>query len=119
MIPKRILIADDDQSHREIFAKFAMLKGYDVVVVNDGFDLLKVAAAERFDLIITDLSMPDLDGASATEIMKLQDNATPVIALTAHSSYELQLVQNTFTKIFYKPCDYSELFEYVESLIGK
>lgn len=119
MMQKRILIADDDQSHREIFAKFAMIKGYDVVVVNDGFDLLKVAATERFDLIVTDLSMPDLDGASATEIMKLQDNATPVIALTAYSLKEIDLVQNTFSKIFHKPCDYIELFEYVESLIGK
>lgn len=117
MLPKRILIAEDDPAQGEIFAKFAMLKGYDVVVVNDGVDLLKVAAAERFDLIVTDLSMPDLDGASATEIMKLQDNATPVIALTAHSPYELQLVQNTFTKIFYKPCDYNDLFGYVELLL--
>ena len=119
MMPKRILIADDDQSHREIFARFASIKGYDVVVVNDGFDLLKVAATERFDLIVTDLSMPDLDGASATEIMKLQDGATPVIALTAYSPKEIDLVQNTFNKIFHKPCDYTELFEYVESLIGK
>jgi len=119
MIPKRILIADDDQSHREIFAKFAMLKGYDVVVVNDGFDLLKVAATERFDLIVTDLSMPDLDGASATEIMKLNDNAIPVIALTAYSPKEIDLVRYTFVRIFHKPCDYNELFEYIESLIGK
>ena len=119
MMPKRILIADDDQSHREIFAKFAKLKGYDVVVVNDGFDLLKVAATERFDLIVTDLSMPDLDGASATEIMKLQDNATPVIALTAFSPEEIDLVRYTFNRIFHKPCDYIELFAYVESLIGK
>jgi len=119
MIPKRILIAEDDQSQREIIARFAELKGYEVVVVNDGVDLLKISTTERFDLIITDLTMPDLDGASATEIMKLHGNVVPVIALTAVSPKDIDLVQYTFTKIFHKPCDYKELFEYVESLIGK
>ena len=118
-MPKRILIAEDNPAHREILAKFAKLKGYDVVVVTDGVDLLKASADESIDLIITDLNMPDLNGASAAEILKLQDNSVPVIALTAHSPNELKLVQNTFTKIFHKPCDFIELFEYVESLIGK
>lgn len=119
MILKRILVADDDPSHREVISKFAKLKGYDIVVVTDGIDLLKTSTTERFDLIITDLSMPDMDGASATEIMKLQGNTVPVIALTALSPREIDLVQYTFTKIFHKPCDYNELFDYVESLIGK
>ena len=119
MTPKRILVADDDPSHREIITKFAKLKGYDVVVVTDGIDLLKTSTTERFDLVITDLFMPDMDGASATEIMKLQGNTVPVIALTALSPKDINLVQYTFTKIFHKPCDYNELFEYVESLIGK
>lgn len=118
-MPKRILVAEDDQSQREIIARFAKLKGYDVVVVSDGVDLLKTSTTERFDLIITDLSMPDLDGASATEIMKLHGNTVPVIALTAMSPKDIVLVQYTFTKIFHKPCDYNELFEYIESLIGK
>ena len=117
MIPKRILIAEDDPAQREMLARFAKLKGYDVVVVTDGVDLLKASANERFDLIITDLNMPDLNGASAAEIMKMQGNSVPVIALTAHSPKELQLVQHTFNKIFYKPCNYSELFGYVELLL--
>ena len=117
MIPKRILIAEDDPLQREIFAKFAKLKGYDVVIVNDGVDLLKTSTTERFDLIITDLNMPDLNGASAAEILKLQDNSVPVLALTAHSPNELKLVQSTFTKIFFKPCNYDELFGYVKLLL--
>lgn len=119
MMPKRILIADDEQSHREVLAKFAKREGYDIVVVTDGVDLLKASAKERFDLIITDLNMPDLNGASAAEIMKMQGDSVPVIALTAHSPKDLDLVQHSFNRIFYKPCDYTELFEYVESLIGK
>ena len=118
-MPKRILIAEDDPAHRELITIYAKNKGYDVVVVTDGVDLLTTFANEQFDLIITDLKMANLNGASATEIIKMQDNQVPIIALTAYSPNEINLVQFTFTKIYHKPCDYKELFEYVESLIGK
>jgi len=116
---KRILIAEDDPGNREIITTFARNNGYEVVVVIDGIELLTVAANEKFDLIITDLMMANLNGASATEIMKMQGNTTPVIALTALSPKEVHLVKDKFTKIYHKPCNYKDLFEYVESLIGK
>lgn len=119
MMPKRILIAEDNPAHGEIITTFATLQGYDVVVVTDGIDLLTIAADKKFDLIITDLMMANLNGASATEILKMQGNTVPVIALTALSPKEIRLVQHAFTKIFHKPCNYNELFDYVESLIGK
>ena len=116
---KRILIAEDDPGSREILTIHARIQGYEVVAVNDGVDLLTTSANERFDLIITDLMMANLDGASATEIMKMQGNTVPVIALTALSPEDIHLVQDKFTKIYHKPCNYKDLFEYVESLIGK
>ncbi|MBK5275297.1 MAG: response regulator [Desulfuromonadales bacterium] len=116
---KRILIAEDNPGSRELITIHAKNHGYEVVAVIDGVDLLTTYSTERFDLIITDLKMDNLDGASATEIMKMQGNSTPVIALTAFSRNEIHLVEDKFTKIFYKPCDYKELFNYVESLIGK
>ena len=116
---KRILVAEDNEANRELITLHAINKGYEVVSVTNGFDLLAIAAKEKFDLVITDLLMPDLDGASATEIMKLQRDKTPIIALTAYSPQEVLSVQSTFTKIFHKPCNYNDLFEYVESLIGK
>jgi DNA-binding response OmpR family regulator len=116
---KRILIAEDDDGSREIITIRAQNKGYEVVAVTNGFDLLAMAAKEKFDLVITDLLMPDLDGTSATEIMKLQRDKTPILALTALSPNDVLPVHATFTKIFHKPCNYNDLFEYVESLIGK
>jgi DNA-binding response OmpR family regulator len=118
-MPKRILIAEDNPGHRELITKFAKRQGYDVVVVSDGVDLLTTYANEHFDLIITDLMMANLNGASATEIVKMQGHTVPIIALTALSQKDIHLVQDYFTRIFHKPCDYKELFECVESLIGK
>jgi len=115
-MPIRILIAEDEAETRALLTKLATAHGYDVRAVTDGIDLLKIVAEEKFDVIITDLMMANLNGASAAEIMKMQGNATPVIALTGLSHQELSLVQDKFTRIYYKPCNVKELFEYVDSL---
>jgi CheY-like chemotaxis protein len=117
-MPKRILIAEDQISTREALTKLAIMRGYEVVAVTNGVELLAIAENQRFDLVITDLVMPDLNGASATEIMKLQGNTTPVIALTGLSHHDVRNVETSFTKIFHKPIKVDKLFEYIESLLG-
>jgi two-component system response regulator MprA len=117
-MPKRILIAEDEDTAREALAQLATMQGYDVTAVSNGVDLLSLAAKERFDVVITDLKMKDLDGVSAANIMKMQGDTTPFIALTGVSADDLQFLQDSFTKIFYKPVNISELFQYVDTLIG-
>jgi DNA-binding response OmpR family regulator len=117
-MPKRILIAEDEEPAREALANLATMQGYDVTTVTNGVDLLSIAANERFDVVITDLMMKDLDGAAAAKIMKMQGSTTPVIALTGASAHDLRFVEDTFTRIFYKPVNIRALFEYVETLIG-
>src|ERR1035437_10066694 len=107
---KRILIAEDQMVTREGLTKLATMRGYDVVAVTNGADLLTIVAKEKFDLIVTDLIMPDLNGAAATEIMKLQGNTTPVIALTGLSHQDIGLVKDKFIKVFYKPINVDKLF---------
>jgi DNA-binding response OmpR family regulator len=116
---KRILIAEDDSLSREALTKLATMQGYDVTAVSNGVDLLKIATDERFDLVITDLLMADMDGASATIIMKMQGITTPVIALTGLPADKIHRVKNSFDRVFQKPINAKELFNYVESLIGK
>jgi two-component system response regulator MprA len=115
---KRILIAEDEETARETLAELATINGYDVTAVSNGVDLLSVATKERFDVVITDLMMKDLNGVSAAQIMKMQGNTTPVIALTGVSADSACIVQDSFTRIFYKPVDVRELFQYVDTLIG-
>ena len=116
---KRILIADDQMATREAMAKHATNRGYDVVTVTNGEELLDVTSEECFDLIITDIIMPGLNGAMATESMRLQGYTTPIIALTGLSPQDVSLVQTEFNKIYHKPINVEELFEYVDSLLAK
>jgi DNA-binding response OmpR family regulator len=116
---KRILIAEDEAAARETLAEIAKIRGYDVTTVTNGVDLLSIVTKEKFDVVITDLMMKDLNGASAAEIMKLQGNTIPVVALTGVSKLDIRLVENSFTRIFCKPVDIKELFEYIETLVSK
>jgi len=114
---KRILIADDQLATREALTKHAARLGYEVVAVANGVELLTIASEERFDAVITDLIMPDLNGVAATEIMKLQGHTTPVIALTGLSPQDIGLFEDKFTKVYHKPIEIKELFEHLDSLL--
>lgn len=116
-MPGRILIAEDEELPRKLLTSIAIKLGYDAVAVSDGVELLTVAGTQTFDVIITDLMMKDLNGVSASEILKLQGNSTPVIALTAINPEEISHMQNSFIKVYHKPCDVNELFKYIETLI--
>lgn len=117
MMPKKILIADDQVATTEALAKFARMRGYDVVSVTNGVDLLTIVAKQKFDIVITDLIMPDLNGVSAAEIMKLQGSTIPVIALTGLAPQDIEHIQDSFTRIYHKPVNASELFNYLDSLL--
>jgi DNA-binding response OmpR family regulator len=118
-MPKRILIAEDQLATREALIQHAKRKGYDVVAVANGIRLVAIASVEVFDVVITDLIMPDLNGVASIDVLKFKGNTTPVIALTGLSPQDTDHFQNKFTKIFHKPVDISELFEYLETLLGK
>jgi CheY-like chemotaxis protein len=115
---KHILIAEDDVHIRELLTIQAEMRGYEVTAVVDGLEYLIAVSKTDFDLILTDIMMPDLNGASATEIMKLRGCAVPVIALTALTPEDIQLVKNKFERVFHKPLDLADMFKYIETLLN-
>ena len=116
-IVKRILIVEDHEMTRDMLKKHAAKLGYEVVAATDGLQYLTTVSKEKFDLIITDLKMPDLDGASATDIMKIQGDSTPVLAITGLSQEDTKQIRDKFTEIYYKPLDITNIFETIEVLL--
>ena len=117
LIVKRILIVEDHEMTRDMLKKHAAKLGYEVVAATDGLQYLTTVSKEKFDLIITDLKMPDLDGASATDIMKIQGDSTPVLAITGLSQEDTKQIRDKFTEIYYKPLDITNIFETIEVLL--
>ena len=78
----RLLVVDDEKRIRELIRKYATFEGYEVEEAADGMEAVEKCRDDKFDLIIMDVMMPELDGFSACrEIRKF--SRTPVIMLSA------------------------------------
>jgi two-component system cell cycle response regulator DivK len=82
----RILLVEDNEMNRDMLSRRLQRKGYEVLIAVDGEAGVKMAALERPDLILMDMSLPAVDGWEATRRIKdLPETASiPIIALTAH-----------------------------------
>jgi two-component system, cell cycle response regulator DivK len=82
-----VLVVDDVDHGREIFAEYLEFRGFRVATAADGLEALDKAFELRPDVILMDLSLPQLDGWEATKRLKSDDRTRtiPIIALTAHA----------------------------------
>ena len=83
-----ILLVDDDQEFRKAMKKMFEKAGYDVTVSADGQEALDAIAEKSFDLIISDLRMPNLNGMELMEELKRRKINLPVIFITAYGEVE-------------------------------
>ena len=83
----RILVADDDMDNRAIAEDSLALAGYEVLQAVNGADALDVAVRQRPDLILLDLSLPEITGWEVARTLKerVETRAIPIIAFTAHA----------------------------------
>lgn len=87
-MPKaRILIVEDNPDNRTLITDILLSLGYEVIEAIDGEQGVEKALAERPDLILMDLSLPQMDGWTATAHIKAEEHmqAVPIIALSAHA----------------------------------
>jgi signal transduction histidine kinase len=81
-----ILVVDDDQEVLEVMVLYLSQTGYRVLPARDGEEALRIFNAEHPELIITDLSMPGMNGLELIEAIKAISPRTEVLVLTGHSS---------------------------------
>ena len=83
----KILLVEDNELNRDMLSRRLSRRGHQVIEATDGEAALALAASERPDLILMDMSLPVLDGWEATRRLKAAPatRPIPVIALTAHA----------------------------------
>jgi two-component system cell cycle response regulator DivK len=86
----KILLVEDNEMNRDMLSRRLARNGFDVVMAVDGGQGVAMAASEKPDLILMDMSLPVMDGWEATRRVKAEaaTSAIPVIALTAHALVE-------------------------------
>lgn len=84
----KILIAEDDRELRRLFAHVLIKNGYTVKEVGNGKEALDAVDAEYFDLIISDIMMPVMDGYEFVRLLREAGNTTPVLMITAKDAFD-------------------------------
>ena len=117
-----ILIAEDYDDNRELLRILLNTAGYDVCEAKNGTECVQLARRQLPDLVMVDLSMPELDGWGVFQELK-SDPATagiPCVAVTAHvESDRDRVLESGFDAFVSKPFRTAELLLTVERLIQK
>lgn len=82
----RVLLVEDEASLRSTLKLNFELDGYDVTVASTGPDALERMRGARFDAVVMDVMLPEMDGYTVVETVRLDGNATPVLFLTARTA---------------------------------
>jgi two-component system, OmpR family, alkaline phosphatase synthesis response regulator PhoP len=118
--PSILLVEDEEHLHEALKLNLEM-EGYVVDSAYDGGDALKQIQSAHYDLIILDIMLPSLDGFSITERMRLNNNQTPILILSAKntSSNRVQGLKLGADDYLTKPFNLEELLLRVAKLIQK
>ena len=85
----RILLAEDNSVNRKLAVTLLQKRGHEVMVAENGQEVLDVLELERVDLVLMDVQMPVMDGLEAIRAIRMKEQSTgahlPIIALTAHA----------------------------------
>ena len=117
-----VLLVEDNEDNRIIYSTVLRHVGYDVVEAEDGARAIELARSARPDLILMDISIPQIDGWEATRILR-KDPLTrgiPIIALTAHALPDdrEKAAQVGFTAYLAKPVEPRAVVAEVRRWIG-
>ena len=85
---KTILVVDDELSLREYYKDFLSENGYNVIVASNGKEGIDAFVENSPDLVLLDISMPDINGMVILKEMKKLNEETPVFLLTAYEEYK-------------------------------
>ena len=117
---KKILIVEDTEDTRNYMESVLELEGFDVVVASDGVEGLEQASSAHPDLIITDISMPRLDGFQLIEKIRScpEQKDVPILAITSHGMDKaMEAIKGGADRALARPVENHLLVAFVTDLL--
>ena len=118
----KILLVEDNEMNRDMLSRRLTRRGFEVIFAVNGQEGVELAASERPDIILMDMSLPILDGWEATRRVKAGDTTSnvPVIGLTAHamSGDREKAIEAGCDDYDTKPVEIERLIDKIERLLG-
>ncbi len=119
--PSRILVVDDIAENRLLLREFLSTYGFDIDEADDGLSALEQIRTHRYDLILMDIRMPNMDGWQTIEILRSQENSltrVPVLAVTASvMKHDYDRIMHSFDGLLEKPVSRSTLLAAIRGFL--
>jgi len=122
-VARNILLAEDNELNRRFAVKFLTMRGYKVTAVSNGREVLEALAKDTFDLVLMDISMPEMDGLEATMAVRAHDGSAfdpdiPIVAVTAHAvkGDEERFLETGMNAYLAKPLDLAHFEQVVRNV---
>ncbi|MCK9418186.1 MAG: response regulator [Nitrospirae bacterium] len=115
----KILVVDDEEGARDLFNTILTDEGYDVSLANGGEEALSLFKSRPFNLVITDIKMPVMDGLQLLQEIRKMGSKTDVIMVTAYGEVESYLKAMSLGAAEYinKPIRIKELKQIVHKVL--
>jgi two-component system OmpR family response regulator len=114
----KILVVEDDRTVGQYVKRGLEEQRYHADLVEDGMEGLRLASGGRYDLIVLDLRLPEMNGLEVLRTLRDRGNTTPVLVLTAQDAvdFKVQALRSGADDYVTKPFAFEELLARVEAL---
>ena len=118
-----ILLVEDNEMNRDMLSRRLQRRGYEVLIAVDGAEGVRLAQEQAPDLVLMDMSLPVIDGWTATRQLKSDPltRAIPVIALTAHAMAgdREKAIEAGCDDYDSKPVEFPRLLDKIEAFLAR
>ena len=120
----RLLLTEDNLVNQKLAKRLLEKRGHAVVIAGNGCEAVQALRQERFDVVLMDVQMPEMDGFEATKMIRARERDTgehvPIVAMTAHAMKgdRERCLEVGMDGYISKPLNPAELFEAVEGLVN-
>ena len=113
-----ILFVEDDSPVRDVVIRMLSQKGFRVFAAADAYDAVRILAANRIDLLFTDVVMPGIDGVQLARQAKVMHPQIKVLFATGYAQRAAEREAMRLGRILFKPLRHPELIREVDTLLG-
>jgi CheY-like chemotaxis protein len=116
---KKILIVDDEAASLRVLRYFLGYEGYEIVGAKDAVEALELLAESRFDLVLSDVKMPRLDGLALAKHLLSSVPITPIFLMTAYDCDSRADILALGVPCLSKPLSLDHLLAEVQKVLGE
>jgi len=115
---QKILVVEDEPASLRILRSFLSYEGYETAGAKDGMEAVELLGQCRFDLVLSDIKMPRMDGVALTQHILSTLPITPVFLITADMSECLEAIQKLGVPCLSKPLSLDQLLSKIQTVLG-